>query len=246
MIRILCFRFYCSLKAVPVKVARKLLLCWPTLQWPLIKVFSNDGPRRHLARFFHLKQTNSNLSDLQNFPLTWDASAHLNISESTFSDIGGLISVFRDIPLSYQLKQSHCAAEMAFISFGSCCAFIGARVVNLRENTFMIADPRTNWWLSNIWEISPVAAGILCLQFSLLDRRSTVYISTEGLRCWFRTEFLEKERRLGLGKPLFEMCCFHMSIARIALDPPLPPLSNGHRAALFLDPFFHLFFVKMS
>ena len=145
LIKILCFLFYCPLKAVPVKVARKLLLCWPTLQWPLIKVFSNDGPRRHLARFFHLKQRNSNLSNLQNFPLTWDASAHLNISESTFSDIGGLISAFRDIPLSYQLKQSHCAAEMAFISFGSCCAFIGARVVNLRENTFMIADPRTNW-----------------------------------------------------------------------------------------------------
>ena len=23
-----------------------------------------------------------------------------------------------------------------------------------------------------------------------------------------------------LGKPLFEMCCFHMGIAQIALDPP--------------------------
>ena len=29
------------------------------------------------------------------------------------------------------------------------------------------------------------------------------------------------------GKPLFEMCWFYMGIAQLALDPPLPPLSNG-------------------
>ena len=32
------------------------------------------------------------------------------------------------------------------------------------------------------------------------------------------------------------MCCFHMGIAQIALD--LPPLSIGHRGALFSDPIF--------
>ena len=38
------------------------------------------------------------------------------------------------------------------------------------------------------------------------------------------------------GKPLFEMCCFHIGIGQIALDPPL---SNGHCGALFrtCDPY---------
>ena len=39
-----------------------------------------------------------------------------------------------------------------------------------------------------------------------------------------------------------------MGIAQIALDPPPPPLSNGHLGALFRTQFFKLFFdiAKMS
>ena len=87
----------------------------------------------------------------------------LRIYQGTFKAFSGLISVFRDTLPSYQHRQSHCVAEMAFICFGSTCAsFIG--VVNLRRNTFMIADPSANWCLSNIWEISPSASTFLASQ----------------------------------------------------------------------------------
>ena len=36
-----------------------------------------------------------------------------------------------------------------------------------------------------------------------------------------------EHRHHGEGKPLFEMCWFHMGIAQIALDQPPTPLSNG-------------------
>ena len=48
-----------------------------------------------------------------------------------------------------------------------------------------------------------------------------------------------------LGKPLFEMCCFHMGIAQIALDTPVKGVSWS---TFFRPNFFHLLFdiAKMS
>ena len=40
------------------------------------------------------------------------------------------------------------------------------------------------------------------------------------------------------GKPIFEMCCFRISIAQIALDPP--PLPLLFFWTLFIDLFFYI------